>query len=69
MCTEFQCENGKKQKNLRDLVTDGSKYLKWILKKVLYDEVYGIDMDQDSDQLYLHIRICIVTDNQSLWKP
>jgi hypothetical protein len=58
MGTEFQCENGKERNNLRDLVTDGSKYLKWILKEVLYDEVYGIDMDQERDQLYLTIRAC-----------
>jgi hypothetical protein len=50
MHTEIQWENGKGRNNLRDLVTDGSKYLKWILKEVLYDEVYGTDTDQGRDQ-------------------
>jgi hypothetical protein len=50
MRTQFQWVNGKGRNNLPDLDIDGSEYLKWVLKEVLHDEVYGIDTDQDRDQ-------------------
>jgi hypothetical protein len=34
----------------RDLAIGGRKYLKWILKEVLCDDMCGINMDQDRDQ-------------------